>query len=324
MHAIVETGAKAQNDQAAAQKQFTQTLERIFLNKPDLTFPSQRDATTLASFAEEVVSWGHMFYKMYSDRVERLQQEELSSEIVSDSVLGMVDDTVYAMIGNALGNDQVLDSNQMLRLEGDCRLVFRQSPRLYDEGSEGLDPNLAMEQLGEWAKNLYFQRLKELGKNVVTRLERYYVLEKIDENWRQHLSGIDELREGIGLRGYGQKDPLLEYKREAFSMFERTIDSINRETVSTLFKVFDVGGEIEEQAMRRVEPQSFTTSHSQVEVFKQVMSAKKQQQNRQTAPAQSTRPAKRQPVVKAKSVGRNDPCPCGSGKKYKNCCGKPV
>ena len=322
LHAVVESIVEEQAEQTAAQKQFTQTLERMFLNKPDQTFPAQRDATAIASFTEDVVAWGHSFYKMYSDRVERLQQEELSSEIVSDSVLGMIDDTVYAMIGNVLGNDQVLDSNQMLRLEGECRLVFRQSPRLYDEGSEGLDPNLAMEQLGEWAKNQYYRRVHELGKDVVTRLERYYVLEKIDETWRQHLSGVDELREGIGLRGYGQKDPLLEYKREAFRMFERTIDAINRETVGTLFKVFDVGGEIEEQAMRRVEPQSFTTSHSQVEVFKQVMSAKKQQQTRQAAPAPGSQPAKRQPVVKTKNVGRNDPCPCGSGKKYKNCCGK--
>ncbi|RPI01573.1 MAG: hypothetical protein EHM72_06150 [Calditrichaeota bacterium] len=304
-----------------AQKELSQTLDNMLLSRPDQPLPDTTDKVVIASYIESLVSWALAFYKNYSDRIERMQQEELSSEIVSDSVLAMIDDAVYAMIGTVLGKEEVLDSNQISRLESECRLIFRQSPRLYDENSESMDPNNVMEQLSGWAKELYGRRLKELGKENVTRLERYYVLEKMDEAWRQHLNGVDELREGIGLRGYGQKDPLLEYKREAFDMFTRMIDTINRDTVGTLFKVFDVGGEIEERQMRRIEPQSFTTSHSQVEAFKQVMSAKKESTPQQ-AQIPMGRPVKRQPIVKAKDVGRNDPCPCGSGKKYKNCCGR--
>jgi preprotein translocase subunit SecA len=323
IHTVVGDILAAQPDQAGAQKELSRRLDHMFLAKPDVTVPQNRDANSVAVFTEDVVAWGLAFYNKYSDRVERIQQEELSSEIVSDSVVGMIDDTIYAMIAKSLDGDDILDSVQARRLESECRLIFRQAPRITDDSSEGMDPNAVMDEISEWAKNLYYKRVHELGRELVTKLERYYVLEKIDENWRQHLHGVDELREGIGLRGYGQKDPLLEYKREAFAMFERTIDSMNRETVSTLFKVFDVGGEMEDQQMRRIEPQSFTTSHSQVEVFNQAMKqpAQKQQQQRQPRPGERQR---QKTVVNTKTIGRNEPCPCGSGKKYKNCCGKNV
>ena len=320
LHALVRLNAAGQFDEKTKQRLNT-LIANIFLAKPDVQPPQQMDETSKAAYTEELVAWGLAFYKTYSDRSERFQEEELSSEIVSDSVLGMIDDTVYAMISKALDGDDILSPDAIRRLEGECRLVFRQAPRIADDNMEGMEPNAVLDQVSEWAKKIYFQRVKELGRDLVSRMERYYVLEKIDQNWRQHLSGVDELREGIGLRGYGQKDPLIEYKREAFTMFERTVDSINRETVNTLFKVLDVGGEIEERDMRRIEPQSFTTSHSQVEVFKQVMASKSRPQQ-QTQSNAGNRPVAKRPVVKTKSVGRNEPCPCGSGKKYKNCCGK--
>ena len=104
-------------------------------------------------------------------------------------------------------------------------------------------------------------------------------------------------------------------------MFVKTVDSINRDVVSTLFRVFDVGGEFEEREMRRAEPQQLSTSHSQVELFKQVMT-KTKQQPAQARPGAAAGGGVKKPVVKTVKVGRNDPCPCGSGKKYKNCCGK--
>jgi len=171
-----------------------------------------------------------------------------------------------------------------------------------------------------WAVALYKKRIAELGSERATRYERYFVLEKIDDNWRQHLNATDELREGIGLRGYGQKDPLLEYKREAFELFVKMNERVNRDVTSTLFKVFDVGGEVEERQLRRMEPRNYSTTHSQVESFKQAATAPRQQGEGMAAPAQA--PAKATPVVKSVHVGRNDPCPCGSGKKYKNCCGR--
>ncbi|MDZ7315084.1 MAG: SEC-C metal-binding domain-containing protein [candidate division KSB1 bacterium] len=306
-------------DAAEAQKHIAELTDHLVFSRSTLRLPADRRPENDAAFLQDLVAWGLAQYKTYQERLDRMQQEELSSEIVSDSVLGMIDDTIYAMISNVLGKEEALDANQISRLETECRLVFRQSPRIYDGSHELMDPNQVMDQLSAWAKGLYHQRIKELGREQVTRYERYFVLEKMDENWRRHLNGIDELREGIGLRGYGQKDPLLEYKREAFNLFERTIDAINRETVQTLFKVFDVGGETVEAELRRIEPQSFSTVKSQIELFRQAP-------QKTEAPAPAAVPAtpimRGRPVIKAKNVGRNDPCPCGSGKKYKNCCGR--
>ncbi len=316
--ALVNKSTDAKADEKT-KKLFSQQLDFMFLSKPDKALPSGSKDEDYAVFREQMVAWGLNLYKVYADRVERFRQERISSEIVRDSVLMMIDETIYNIISSVLNSDKILDPDMANRLETDCRLVFRQAPRLRDESDEALDPNLVLDEVSEWAKKLYINRVNEIGSALATRYERYYVLEKIDENWRQHLSGVDELREGIGLRGYGQKDPLLEYKSEAYKMFVKTIDSINRDVVSTLFKVFDVGGEIEEQQLRRVEPQQYNMTHSQVEVFKQVMGAKQSK----ASPVQAgTQPRKTAPIVKTKKVGRNDPCPCGSGKKYKNCCGR--
>ena len=100
-------------------------------------------------------------------------------------------------------------------------------------------------------------------------------------------------------------------------MFVKMIDRMNREVVSTLFRVFDVGGELEEQQLRRAEPRNYMATHSQVEIFKQGQAAPQA-----ASPSPATPAGRTAPIVKAISIGRNDPCPCGSGKKYKQCCGK--
>jgi len=313
LHKPVETSEK--------QKLLSQYFEYMFLSKPTHSFPADGDEQKLASFREDLVAWGLNLYKIYSERAERLRQEKLSGEIIRDSIYMWIDDTIYTIISNVLGEGADLDANQVRRIEAECRLVFRQGPRFADDSDAATNPSVMMDEFSSWAKNLYRRRVEEIGDETVTRYERYYTLDKIDENWRQHLAAIDDLREGIGLRGYGQKDPLLEYKGEAYKMFVKMIEDINRNVVSTLFKVFDIGGEIEEQQNRRIEPKSFVTSHSQVEVYKQVM-APQAAQKASHSQSGTNQGGRRAPVVKKTRVGRNDPCPCGSGKKYKNCCGR--
>ncbi len=301
------------------QKELGDTLQYMLLQRPQKTAPAGANEAAMASFVEDMVAWALNLHRTFSEREERLRQSTLSSEIIRDSVYMMIEDTIYNAIRTALEGGAELDANRMRRLEADCCLLFRQSPRLSDDSSQSYDPNVVMNQLETWAKDLYRRRIQELGSDLVTRNERYYMLEKIDENWRHHLNATDELREGIGLRGYGQKDPLLEYKREAYDLFVKMIDRIDREVVSSLFKALDVGGEIEEQQMRRLEPKDYMMTHSQVEIFKQVMGRTKTAE----PVAPSAVQTHRQPqAVKKVQVGRNDPCPCGSGKKYKHCCGK--
>ncbi len=308
--AVVAAGIEEKRADLAARLGF------VLMQRPSKALPETQDPAEIASFAEDIVAWALKWYETYAEREERFHQETLSGEIVRDSVLMMIEDTIYSMISTVISGESELDSTQVRRIESECRLVFRQTPRISDDGDRAYDPNEIMTKIMQWAKQVYQKRIEELGSERATRYERYFVLEKIDDNWRQHLNATDELREGIGLRGYAQKDPLLEYKGEAYNLFVKMIDRINRDVVSTLFRYFDVGGELEERQMRRIEPKNFMATHSQVETFKQ--SAPRAQGESPAAAA----PVRTAPVVKTARVGRNDPCPCGSGKKYKQCCGK--
>ena len=144
----------------------------------------------------------------------------------------------------------------------------------------------------------YDQKMAQYDKELSNEIERHIVLEVLDIFWRRHLLSMDHLREGIGLRGYGQKNPKLEYKREGFAMFQDMMFNIYTEAVKRLFSVQVVTQEA-------------------VEKFEQKEQKKEAEvQKNTTAPTLEKEPVKRS----APKVGRNDPCPCGSGRKFKQCC----
>ncbi|OQX50627.1 preprotein translocase subunit SecA [candidate division CPR3 bacterium 4484_211] len=151
------------------------------------------------------------------------------------------------------------------------------------------------------AQKAYLAKEQELGPETMRKLERAIYLSTLDQLWMDHIDAIDELRRGIQLRGYAQKDPLVEFKNEAFSMFKQLMERINTEAVERILKV---------------------------EIIPQVQSTPaitlKNLSLHQDTPIPSPAPVSTSPSTKpsSKKVGRNDPCPCGSGKKYKHCCGK--
>jgi len=149
------------------------------------------------------------------------------------------------------------------------------------------------EMIRQKACELYEQKEAEFGEELMRELERRVLLRVVDEKWMDHIDAMDQLKYGIGLRAYGQKDPVVEYKREGFDMFEEMIRSIQRDTVKMLFHIKKENIVIQRQQVAR--ETSATHGESQ---------ASRQPKKRETA-----------------KVGRNDPCPCGSGKKYKKCCG---
>ena len=146
----------------------------------------------------------------------------------------------------------------------------------------------------------YEEKETLFGAQVMRWLERRILLDIVDAQWKDHLLSLDHLKEGIGLRGYAQKDPLVEFKKEAFTLFDDLMDRIDKESVRFLFLVQPAKPEDEARQIERRQRQ--------------------QQQNLQfqTGAAQAEPP---KPVRAAAKVGRNDPCPCGSGKKYKKCHG---
>ena len=156
------------------------------------------------------------------------------------------------------------------------------------------------------------------GKELIKAIEKSVVLALIDEDWKEHLREMDELKQSVQNASYEQKDPLLIYKFEAFKLFNEVLLKINKEVASFLMKCSlpqQQGGEIETKAAQ--EPQKSDLSELQTSRPETVTSSASQQQG---MPPQEQ--PKTQPVRVEKKVGRNEPCPCGSGKKYKQCHGK--
>ncbi|MDR2635048.1 MAG: preprotein translocase subunit SecA [Clostridiales bacterium] len=174
--------------------------------------------------------------------------------------------------------------------------------KLLPDGTSLITPELASGYDVYKIKEAVVKRAEEEYENKIAALkdagfdfddfERVVLLKCVDSKWIDHLSSIEALRQGIGLRGYGQQDPVVAYRKEAFDMFEEMVERIHTETVQILLKIkFEI------------------TENENGE--KEVVTGKK-----------AAAKPKLRPTVSLKSVGRNDPCPCGSGKKYKNCCGK--
>jgi preprotein translocase subunit SecA len=168
----------------------------------------------------------------------------------------------------------------------------------------------------------FFGPLKE-GETKINRFLRSVMLQIIDRNWMDNLQALDHLKEGISLRSYGQKDPLLEYKREAFEIFADMIDRINTETVEMVMK-FTVRAEEEARRAPIIVSANEQTEESQGMAMRRGRQMiQKQQAVDDMATNTSEGAVEHRPVVRAQpKVGRNDPCPCGSGKKYKKCCGR--
>ena len=144
----------------------------------------------------------------------------------------------------------------------------------------------------------YKNKEQEIGAETFRYLERMIMLQVLDTQWKDHLLSMDHLKEGVGLRGYGQRDPLIEYKKEAFDIFADLSDRVSSEVIARLMKVQIAR---EDTVERKFAPKPSRMTFG-----------------RGSSGGGSAKP---QTVVKDKKIGRNDPCICGSGKKYKKCCG---
>ncbi len=162
--------------------------------------------------------------------------------------------------------------------------------------------NFSLDQLGQFifeaAQDLYRKKEGMYGAEIMRHVERFIILQTVDTRWKEHLLNMDHLKEGIGLRGYAQQDPLRIYKKEGFDMFQDLMNRIKQEVVEILFKI-------------------------QIDSPTQVEEMKQEEQQDLTFSSNSGDAAPRQPVRRlSEKIQRNDPCPCGSGKKYKKCCGQ--
>ncbi len=189
--------------------------------------------------------------------------------------------------------------------EMEKRLETIRDDRSRDEAEKR---TLIKEYLVGLAKEVFAAKEAAIGEEW-ERAQRMLYIQSIDQLWMNHLDEIEYLRQGIGLRGYGQKDPLVEYKREAYNLFVGLLDTVRKTYLLTVLKLEPAAGMT--TASKTARPMVFSGA-TEVEQF----GAAKSQGN-----GDKGEPVKQQPIHAEKTVGRNDPCPCGSGKKYKRCHG---
>jgi len=193
----------------------------------------------------------------------------------------------------------------------DKRMIdtFNIEPGWNDEDRTGLDKEGFRQKLSEMVTNAYAAQEQRNSIPVQRHLERVVLLQMVDTLWKEHLLAMDHLKQGIGLRGYGQKNPLIEYKKEGYNLFMRMIEMVKEQTVSTLMRVQVV----QEDEVERLEEEHRKRQAQEIQMNKGAAGVE------EPAPAPQKKPAKRE----ADKIGRNADCPCGSGKKYKKCCGRP-
>ena len=218
------------------------------------------------------------------------RRQVLEGESLKEQVLEMIRDTIDGMIEIYTSNSQYPEEWDLKGLEEYARKMFLLRGGLGIKGTGDLTREDIKAVLYEKALGIYNEKEEKIGAERMRELERVILLRVVDMKWMENIDNMDQLRQGIGLRAYGQEDPVRAYQIEGYEMFQEMINSIKEDTVRYLFQV-----QIEQMPVRERVAQPVEASHRE--------SAKK-------------------PVKKEGKVGRNDPCPCGSGKKYKKCCGK--
>ena len=176
------------------------------------------------------------------------------------------------------------------------------------------------EKVSQGANAILAYKKESVDENLFDQFEKWVVLHTIDEKWREHLAAMDQLREGIGLRAYGQKNPLIEYKQEGFGMFAEMMVETNQDTLKRIFQT-NIQQAEQKPARSRIIPANLKMQHDESGGMGFVPAPQGGQQGSQLQ-AIGGPPQAREPMTVEKKVGRNDPCPCGSGKKYKKCCGQ--
>ena len=228
---------------------------------------------------------------IYEQRKKVLRGEELWKDVEA-----MVEEIVDDLIPDYIGEKQ---HPEEWNLKGLDDMVFKQfSLKLnLDDPGRGLNEDGIRQEILAAVQAHLRRKEEEFGRPLMEHLIRMIMLQSIDTLWKDHLLGMDHLKEGIGLRGYGQKDPVREYQKEGYEMFMDMVSRIKNDTIEKLCRV-QIRREEEIEEMREKQRQDYVMSRGE------------------------DTPAPKTVRRDHDKIGRNDPCPCGSGKKYKKCCGQ--
>jgi preprotein translocase subunit SecA len=225
----------------------------------------------------------------------------LLSNDVKNIIMGMLEDTIFYMIQRYTNKETYPEEWNLKALKDHVYDTFGITISLPEDVT-----HLTIEQLQndllDKTREGYLNKEKEFSAPLMREIEKMILLRIVDREWKDHLKRLDDLKQGIGLRAYGQKDPLTEYHFEAHNMFQNMVENIKEETIKFVYRV-----KVKQRPQRIEDNQEITLPKEDYQGTANIQSKQKKNQDKKS---------------KRKKIGRNDPCPCGSGKKYKYCCGK--
>ena len=266
---------------------------------------------------------------MYGER-----RKILFGENLRENIMGMVKHIIRAEMDQYANADLYPEEWQLDGLIEDAEKIYAPQGRLKKEELAAMSRDELQETLEKLAEEGYHNRELLFGEENMRELEKVVMLRVVDKKWMEHLDHMDMLRDGINLRAYGQRNPLVEYKIEALDMFEEMEAAIQDQIASLMYHVSIITPE-QQAAQQAAAAQASASQPAQASEqdkakMEEIIKKQKSQledhlQNAQASHGDevSAAEAKKKPVTKdGKKIGRNDPCPCGSGKKYKNCCGR--
>ena len=229
------------------------------------------------------------------------RRKVLLGDNLREHILGMLGGIIEAQM-NQYANEKLYPEEWSLEnLITDAESIYAPKGRMKLEELEDMSRDELQDFLNQVAEESYTQREQLFGEDNMRELEKIIMLRVVDNRWMEHLDRMDMLREGIGLLAYGQRQPLVEYKIRGHEMFNQMIASIQNDIASLIFRVNIITREQQEAMERENQQRMAAAKANHGDDFQENV---------------------KQPVKNGEKIGRNDPCPCGSGKKYKNCCGK--
>ncbi|NVF14095.1 preprotein translocase subunit SecA [Vreelandella maris] len=246
------------------------------------------------------------------------RNEILAADDVADAVIGIREEVMETAISSYVPPQSLPEQWDLPGLEAHLKTEFNLDAPVVKWAAE--DDRFSEEQLRERLQTMhreaYAAKVAAAGEKLIRRFEKQVMLQVLDTRWKEHLQSMDHLRRGIHLRGYAQKNPKQEYKRESFELFQHLLDHI-KEDVTRILSHVQVRQPEEVDALERQRREALERETATA-ASRHDAPAPEQSESDQEAPGSEGRPVRRE----GPKVGRNDPCFCGSGKKYKQCCGK--
>ena len=242
------------------------------------------------------------------------RNELMSADDVRDSIKSIREEVVEMTVDQfipAESHEEDWDPEGLMNaLEKDFLLPLK-IPQWIKQDSQ-LNTEMIRDRCIEKIESASQEKEEAVGADLMRMVEKEIMLKQLDLHWKEHLAAMDYLRQGIGLRGYAQKNPKQEYKQEAFLMFSEMLDQVKHDTISTLARIRIQS----EQDIARMEEQRRAEQSKDINQLSKINTFNSEKEDNEGKMSASTF------VRKDKKIGRNDPCSCGSGKKYKQCCGK--